>query len=157
MLNMAFFGIQGQVTPKWNIRSDQISNSSEILWLSWLSESLKKIRLKVNTLSSGKHFLHYKYMGNLPSLKGDQFDLAWNRTRPRFDEDLIKKKKKLLSSVQPFPHYKSMGVFRCHGNQSIDPACAKTFCSISPIYMYNLTEFGQLASVICKFESENGR
>ena len=31
-----------------------------------------------------------------------------------------------------FPHYKSMGAFRCHGNQSFDPICPKTVCSLSP-------------------------
>ena len=31
-----------------------------------------------------------------------------------------------------FPHYKSMGAFCCHGNQSLDPICPKTLCSLSP-------------------------
>ena len=31
-----------------------------------------------------------------------------------------------------FDHYKSMGAFCCHGNQSFDPVCPKTFCSLSP-------------------------
>ena len=31
-----------------------------------------------------------------------------------------------------FPHYKSMGAFYCHGNQSCDPICPKTLCSLSP-------------------------
>ena len=31
-----------------------------------------------------------------------------------------------------FPHYKSMGAFCCHGNQSFDPICLKTLCSLSP-------------------------
>ena len=31
-----------------------------------------------------------------------------------------------------FPHYKSMGDFCCHGNQSFDPICPKTLCSLSP-------------------------
>ena len=30
-----------------------------------------------------------------------------------------------------FPHYKSMGAFCCHGNQSFDPICPKTLCSLS--------------------------
>ena len=30
-----------------------------------------------------------------------------------------------------FPHYKSMGVFCCHGHQSFDPICLKTLCSLS--------------------------
>ena len=28
-----------------------------------------------------------------------------------------------------FPHYKSMGAFCCHGNQSFDPICPKTLCT----------------------------
>ena len=31
-----------------------------------------------------------------------------------------------------FPHYTSMGAFCCHGNQSFDPICPKTLCSLSP-------------------------
>ena len=31
-----------------------------------------------------------------------------------------------------FPHFKSMGVFCCHGHQSFDPICLKTLCSLSP-------------------------
>ena len=31
-----------------------------------------------------------------------------------------------------FPHYKSMGAFCCHGNQSFDPIFSKTLCSLSP-------------------------
>ena len=31
-----------------------------------------------------------------------------------------------------FPHYKSMGAFCCHGNQSFEPICPKTLCSLSP-------------------------
>ena len=30
-----------------------------------------------------------------------------------------------------FPHYKSMGAFCCHGNQTFDPICPKTLCSLS--------------------------
>ena len=31
-----------------------------------------------------------------------------------------------------FPNYKSMRAFCCHGNQSFDPICPKTLCSLSP-------------------------
>ena len=30
-----------------------------------------------------------------------------------------------------FPHYNLMGAFCCHGNQSFDPICPKTLCSLS--------------------------
>ena len=42
--NMVFFATQGQVTPKWKIRSGQM------------------IQSKMVALSSGQHFLHYKSM-----------------------------------------------------------------------------------------------
>ena len=31
-----------------------------------------------------------------------------------------------------FSRYKSTGAFCCHGNQSYDPICPKTLCSLSP-------------------------
>ena len=47
---------QGHVTLKWLIRSSQNSNSSEILWLSWLPASLTKIRSKMKELAWRHHF-----------------------------------------------------------------------------------------------------
>ena len=62
--NMVFFSALNSsrtsnsevISPFW---------SSKILWLSWLSVSLKIIRSKDKALSSGQHFLHYKSMGKL--------------------------------------------------------------------------------------------
>ena len=31
-----------------------------------------------------------------------------------------------------FPNYTSIGAFCCHGNQSFDPICLQTLCSLSP-------------------------
>ena len=45
---------------------------------------------------------------------------------------LVRSKMKVLSCPQHFPHYKSMGAFGCHVNQSSDPICPKTLCSLSP-------------------------
>ena len=42
-----------------------------------------------------------------------------------------------------FPHYKSMGAFCCHGNQSFDPICPKTLCSLSPTLMMLHIKFDQ--------------
>ena len=42
-----------------------------------------------------------------------------------------------------FPHYKSMGAFGCHGNQSFDPNCPKTLCSLSPTPVMLLIKFDQ--------------
>ena len=45
--NKGFFFTQGQVTPKWIVRSGWNSNSFKILWLSWLPARLMKIGSKV--------------------------------------------------------------------------------------------------------------
>ena len=42
-----------------------------------------------------------------------------------------------------FPHYKSMGAFCCHGNQSFDPICPKTLCSLSLASMMLHIKFDQ--------------
>ena len=42
-----------------------------------------------------------------------------------------------------FLHYKSMWVFCCHGNQSFDPICPKTVCSLSLIQMMLQIKFDQ--------------
>ena len=42
-----------------------------------------------------------------------------------------------------FPHYKSLGAFCCHGNQSFNPICTKTLCSLSPIPMMLHINFDQ--------------
>ena len=42
-----------------------------------------------------------------------------------------------------FPHYKSMGAFCCHGNQSFDPICPKTLCSLFPTPVMLHTKFYQ--------------
>ena len=68
------------VQSSWN------SNSSEILCMSSLPASIKRIGLKTT-------------------------EKMWRHR---------------------FPHYKPMGAFWCHGNQSFDPICPKTLCSLSP-------------------------
>ena len=42
-----------------------------------------------------------------------------------------------------FPHYKSMGAFCCHGNQSFDPICPKTLDSLSPTQVMLHIKFDQ--------------
>ena len=42
-----------------------------------------------------------------------------------------------------FPHYKSMGTFYCHGHQSFDPICLKTFRSLSPPQVMLHVKFDQ--------------
>ena len=81
-----FLDAQGQLTPYSVVQPGRNSNSSEILCMSSLSASIKKIWSKTTE----------------------------KRWRHRFS------------------HYKSMGAFCCHGNQSFDLICPKTLCSLSP-------------------------
>ena len=80
-----FLDAQGQLTPQSVVRSGRNSNLSEILCMSSLPASIKRIGLK----ATEKRWRHH------------------------------------------FPHYKSMGVFCCHGHQSYDPICLNTLCSLS--------------------------
>ena len=41
------------------------------------------------------------------------------------------KKDKIKTTEKSFPHYKSVGAFCCHGNQSFGLICPKTLCSLS--------------------------
>ena len=81
-----FLDAQGQLTSKSVVWSGWNSNSSEILCMSLLPASIKRIGSKTTK----------------------------KRWRHRF------------------PHHKSMGDFCCHGNQSFDPICPKTLCSLFP-------------------------
>ena len=53
---------QGQLTPQSLVRSGRISNSFEILWLSSLPASMKKIQSKMKALEWTQHFPHYNSM-----------------------------------------------------------------------------------------------
>ena len=45
-----FTDAQGQLTPQSLVRSGRISNSSEMLWMSLLPASMKKIQSKMKAL-----------------------------------------------------------------------------------------------------------
>ena len=47
---------QGQLTPQSLVRSGRISNSSEMLWMSSLPASVKKIRSKIEALECSQHY-----------------------------------------------------------------------------------------------------
>ena len=80
---------QGQLTPQSLVRSGQISNLSEMLWMSSLPASMKKIRSKMKALACSQHFPHY-------NLKGyGSYPLPW---KPEFQSDLAQ------NLMQPFPH-----------------------------------------------------
>ena len=52
-----FTDAQGQLTPHSLIRSGRISNSSEMLWMTLLPASMKKIRSKMKALEWTQHYL----------------------------------------------------------------------------------------------------
>ena len=51
-----FSDAQGQVTPQSLVRSGRISNSSEMLCMSSLPVSMKKIRSKMKALECSQHY-----------------------------------------------------------------------------------------------------
>ena len=58
-----FLDAQGQLTPLSVVRSGQNLNSSEILYMSWLPASIKRIGSKATEKRWRHHFPHYKSMG----------------------------------------------------------------------------------------------
>ena len=58
-----FHDTQGQLTPQLLVESGPNSNLSEILWLSSLLASMKKIGSKMKALACSQHFTHYNPMG----------------------------------------------------------------------------------------------
>ena len=58
-----FSEAQGQLTQQSLIRSGQILNSSEMLLMSSLPASMKKIRSKMKVLECSQDFPHYNPMG----------------------------------------------------------------------------------------------
>ena len=57
-----FSDAQGQLTRQSLVRSGRISNSSDILWMSSLLASMKKIQSKMKALEWTQHFPHYNCM-----------------------------------------------------------------------------------------------
>ena len=110
---------QGQLTPLSTVRSAQISNSVETLWLSSLPAKMKKIRSKIKgarvftTLyinfsdAQGQITLELVAVSgrNLNSSKLSCMSLLPARMR------MIDSKMKELECSQDFSHYKSMGIF----------------------------------------------
>ena len=65
-----FSSAQGQITPKLIYRWGRNSNSSKILWLSWLPASLIMIQSKMKVLLYSQHFPHDKSMGKIYDVQG---------------------------------------------------------------------------------------
>ena len=52
-----FTDAQGQLTPQSLVRSSRISNLSEMLWMSLLPASMKKIRSKMKALEWTQNYI----------------------------------------------------------------------------------------------------
>ena len=71
---------QGQLTPQSSVRSGQISNSFEMLWMFSLPASMKKIRSKMKVLECSQHFPHYNPMGAIRCHGHQSSDPIWPKT-----------------------------------------------------------------------------
>ena len=70
----------GQLTPQSLVESGPNSNLSEILWLSSLPASMKKIRSKMKALACSQHFPHYNPMGAIRCHGHQSSDPIWSKT-----------------------------------------------------------------------------
>ena len=75
-----FQDAQGQLTPQSLVESGPNLNSSEILWLSSLPASMKKIRSKMKALVCSQHFPHYNPMGAIGCHGHQSSDPIWSKT-----------------------------------------------------------------------------
>ena len=119
------------------------SNSSWLLCLSWLPATLMTIRSKMNKLAWRDHFpitgLWKIFSTSRASNAlvsgpiGPKFELLQDFMHVlitcKYKKDRIKHNGEKVETS--YPHYKSMGAFCCHGNQSFDPICPKTLCCLS--------------------------
>ena len=139
-----------------------ISNSSELLCLSWLPATLMMIPSKMNELAWRHHFPIISLWEFFFTLKGSWLHSQCSGlSRPKFKLVRKYKKDRIKNNWETekrwrhhFLHYKSTGVFCCHGNQSFAPSCRKILCSLSPSPMMLHIKFDQdwqLASEIFKF------
>ena len=79
-LYINFSDAQGQITPQSLVRSGRISNSSEMLWMSSLPESMKKIRSKMKAKEWSQAFFHYNSMGAICCHGNQSSDPIWPKT-----------------------------------------------------------------------------
>ena len=75
-----FQDAQGQLTPQSLVKSGPNSILSEILWLSSLPASMKKIRSKMKALACSQHFSHYNPMGAIRCHGHQSSDPIWSKT-----------------------------------------------------------------------------
>ena len=127
---------QGQLTPQSLVRSGRISNSSEMLWMSLLPASMKKIRSKMKALEGTQHYTTI-FQGQITLVLvtpqslvrsgriSNSSEILWIFSLPASMKK-IRSKMKALEWTQHFPHYNPMGAICCHGNQSSNPTWSKT-------------------------------
>ena len=103
------FIIQGQVAPVSSLIRPKIKPiqafTPVLVTSNFDDDSIKNERASMETAVS-----HYK-SASIKRIRSKMTEKKWRHR---------------------FPHYKSMGAFCCHGNQSFDPICPKTLCSLSP-------------------------
>ena len=98
-------------------------------------DSIKNYRASMET-----QFSHYKSMGNVLNVQGQLTPKSVVQSGRNSNSSKILCISSLPASIKRigskatvkrwrhhFPHYKSMGVFCCHGQQSFDPIGLKTF------------------------------
>ena len=71
---------QGQLTPQSLVQSGRISNSSEMLWMSSLPESMRKIRSKMKAQECSQHFPHYNPMWAICCHGNQSSNPTWSKT-----------------------------------------------------------------------------
>ena len=117
-----FTDAQGQLTPQSLVRSGRISNSSEMLWMSLLPASMKKIRSKMKNEGARVDTTLYSNFSDaqgqitlvLVSVSGRNLNsskLSCMSSLPARMR-MIDSKMKELEWSQDFSHYKSMGIFQ---------------------------------------------
>ena len=119
---------QGHLTPQSLVRSGRILNSSEILWMSSLPASMKKIRSKMKALEWTQHFPHYNSMVAMETSGRiwPNFDLIQALIHVLITCKMKRFRSKIAEKMKHFPHYNPMGAICCHGNQSSKPTWSKT-------------------------------
>ena len=124
MSNIAFFGIQGQVTPK--SKSDLIG--IRIHQRFYGCPGYLQVWRRFDQKWMLKFFIPQGWVTQKwivwSGPKSNSSEILWLSLLPA-SLMKIQSKMKLLSSRQLFSHYKSMGDFRCRWNQSFDPICPK--------------------------------
>ena len=120
------------------------SNSTKLLCQSWLPATLMIIQSNLNELEWRHHFPIKSLWENFRRSRAAN-SIVSGQIWPKFElvRDFMHvlvtckyKKDRIKNNGKKwrhrFPHYKSMGAFCCHGNQSFYPICPKTLCSLSP-------------------------